>query len=633
MIGPQNPFSEQLHAEKYRSDRETFDDYAVRYARATSDGADHFHHLLGGLRAQRVLPAGRQQRALGTPHRITAMNCLVSPQLRDNMESIMGVLGKTAVSLRAGGGMGFDFSRLRPEGEPVRGLGDGARASGPISFLNMWDSMCSTIMSGGGRRGAMMGTLRIDHPDSRKFARAKRVAPAVQPLWDAVAEMPEGPVRAQAILALQKTLRLTSFNISLAVTDGFMEAVKSDGLFQLQFKGNKYGDIRALDLWSEIMEQNWDWAEPGVLFIDRINRLNPLGYCETIHTCNPCGEVPLPPNGACLLGSLNLVKYLRDGGQGTDNITRLRRYDLDFDLIREDVWGTVRAFDNVIDRTFYPLPEQEAEAKAKRRMGLGVTGLANALETMGHPYGTDGFLRAQERIHCFMLNEAYRASIALAAEKGSFPLFDAEKWLASGFAASGVLDDDVIDGIRRTGLRNGVLTSMAPCGTISLAADNVSSSIEPVFAMRQERTVNLQGGRVQVDLPDYAYAKYGTVPVTASQVHPTDHVRVLCMAQRYTDSAVSKTINVAGKRAGQPGPGITFEEFRGLYMQAYEGGAKGCTTFNSTGKRLGILTNKDGGDEDAQDAGAGNRMADLEAAMGAGEACFVDPATGIRKCE
>lgn len=629
MIGPQNPFSEQLHAQKYRADGETYDEYCVRYSRTTSDDEAHFRQLLDGTRSMRILPAGRQQRAVGTPHRITALNCFVSEQLKDNMESIMRVLEKAALTLRSGGGMGFDFSPLRPEGEPVRGLGDGAVSSGPLSFMGMWDAMCKTIVSGGGRRGAMMGVLRCDHPDVRKFIRAKRVSSDVQPLWDTVAEMPEGPARQQAVLALQKTLRLTGFNISVAVTDEFMEAVKADKLFRMKWGGRSYGDIRALDLWSEIMESNWDWAEPGVLFIDRANQMNPLSYCEKLFATNPCAEQWLPANGACLLGSHNLVRYLRPTGSA-GNVTALRPYEVDFDLLKADVRAAVRAYDNVIDRTFYPLAEQKVEAETKRRMGVGVTGMANALETMCLPYGSDGYVREQERILSFILNESYRTSIELAEEKGSFKLFDADGWLQSGFAKSGVLADDVLEGIRRTGLRNGMLTSQAPTGTISLTADNVSSSIEPVFAKEQTRTVNLPGGTVQVDLPDYAYAKFGTEPVTADRVHPHDHIRVLCSAQRFTDSAVSKTVNVTGKRPGSSAPGITFDEFKDLYIQAYEGGAKGCTTFNSTGKRMGILASKDQRDDESEGEGS---MADLEAAMGAGEACYFDPATGIKKCE
>ena len=618
-FGPQNLFSQQLHGEKYRADGESFDDYAVRYSRATADGDDHFHQLLDMTRHQRFLPAGRQQRAVGTPHQITAFNCFVSDTLQDSMSSIMRTLTQGATTMRAGGGKGWDFSTLRPEGDRVNGLGDGAFASGPISFMGMWDAMCKTIMSGGGRRGAMMGVLRVDHPDVRKFIHAKRGA-NVQVLWDIVEAMPDSPLRMQAVMALQKTLKLTSFNISLGMTDEFMEAVKSDGLFKLQFDGRSYGEVRALDLWAEIMESNWDWAEPGVLFIDRINKMNPLSYCETIAATNPCAEQPLPPNGACLLASFNIVKYLRPTGALVG-----AKYEIDYDLLERDIRAGVRAVDNVIDRTMYPLPEQAAEAKAKRRMGLGYTGMANAIETMGFAYGTEGYIRELRKIHRFMTNTAYRTSIELAQEKGSFPLFDAEKWLDSGWAKSGALDEDVIHGIRTIGLRNGLLMSIAPTGTISLSADNVSSGGEPVFALEQRRTVTMQDGKVDVDLNDYAYATFGTIGRTADQVTPKEHIDVLCAMQEFTDSAVSKTCNVYGKKAGK-GPGITFEEFKNLYIQAYDGGAKGCTTFNSNGKRMGILQAKPKTEDEQLELEEPKNGTD-------GMACFFDPATGMKTCE
>jgi ribonucleoside-diphosphate reductase alpha chain len=466
----------------------------------------------------------------------------------------------------------------------------------------------------------MMGVMNVSHPDIRRFIHSKRIQPEMQPLWDAVEMMPGGPARTAAAMALQNTLRLTAFNISVGVDDAFMEAVKNDGLYKLKFENRTYDTIRALDLWSEIMENNWDWAEPGILFLERINRMNPLRYCETINTTNPCGEQPLPPNGACLLGSLNLVRYLTANPVPKlairANVVPFLPYEIDYELLGRDIAAAVRAFDNVIDRTVFPLEGQALEAKNKRRMGVGLTGVANALETMGYPYGTDAYLAQQEKVLHFVLNTCYRTSISIAREKGSFPMFDAERWLESGFAQSGVLDGDVLYGIREVGLRNGLLTSYAPTGTISLVADNVSSSIEPVFLAQQRRTVTLADGKVDVDLNDYAFQRFGTIPVTADQVHPRDHVRVLCSVQRFTDSSVSKTVNVKGKIGGQ-GPGLSFDEFKGLYMQAYDGGAKGCTTFNSNGKRLGILRAR-------EDAPAKEEKA---------EACFYDPATGLKSCE
>jgi ribonucleoside-diphosphate reductase alpha chain len=470
--------------------------------------------------------------------------------------------------------------------------------------------MCKTFMWGGGRRGAMMAVLRVDHPDVRQFINSKRTPGDVQPLWDVVEKMPEGAERTSAVWALQKTLKLTSFNISLGITDEFMNAVKKDLPFDLRFEGKVYETVSAKALWLEIMSSNWDWAEPGVLFIDRINKMNPLWYCEVIAATNPCAEQPLPPDGACLLGSFNMIKYLVEN-QSQGNVTR--------------------AVDNVIDVTIYPLPEQQTEAYNKRRMGLGYTAMANLLETMGFPYGTPEYIAELEKVANFMTNTAYRASIALAGEKGSFPLFDAELWLQSGFAQSGVLADDVIEGIRTIGLRNGLLMSIAPTGTISLCADNVSSAGEPVFRAEQSRLVTMQDGQITVDLNDYAYDKYGTIPRTADQVSPQEHIDTLCAMQRHTDSAVSKTCNVSGQVNGQ-GSGITFDEFAELYMRAYDGGAKGCTTFNDKGKRMGILSGKKTKVDEAVEAEVETVMV---AATGTddGAACVFDPATGIRTCE
>jgi ribonucleoside-diphosphate reductase alpha chain len=604
-IGPRNPFSQNLHAIKYRADNESFDDYTVRYSRATADNDAHFHHLLDMTRDQRFLPAGRQQRAVGTPHQVTAFNCFVGETIDDSMIGIMKALTNSTMTMRAGGGIGSDYSPLRPEGERVVGLGDGAFSSGPISFMSLWDTACKTIKSGGDRRGALMAILRCDHPDIRKFIRAKRIPPEVQVLWDIVEEMPNSPQRQQALTALQNTLKLTSFNLSIAATDSFMEAVKNDQLFKLRHNGRIYNDIRALDLWSEIMEVNWDWAEPGIIFIDRVNFMNPLWYCETIFASNPCSEQMLPPFGACLLGSMNLVKYLYRIGNS---------YSFDYDKFESDIMSAIRAIDNVIDHSKYPLEEQKIEALAKRRMGLGYTAIANTIETMGFPYGTDEYIEQNEKIHRFMTNTAFRASIQLGKEKGSFPLFDADKWLESGFAKSGALDDDVIYGIKHTGLRNGLLISIAPTGTISLTADNVSSGGEPVFSLQQERIVQLNGESIKVDLDDYAYTNFGTIAKVANDVSPQDHIRVLCAMQKYTDSSISKTCNVFGQKGGV-GPGITFNEFKNLYIQAYNGGAKGCTTFNSNGKRMGILTAKSTKDKEVV------------------EACYFDPITGIRSCD
>jgi ribonucleoside-diphosphate reductase alpha chain len=630
MIGPQTAFSQHLHSIKYRTDGESFDDYCVRYARTLADDEYHFRHLLGGLREQRILPGGRQQLAIGRPFQTTAFSCYVGGIIPDSMEGIMDELKSSALTLRAGGGCGWNFSTLRPELDPVRGLGPGARASGPVGFMPLWHTMCATIMSAGMRRGAMMGVLDVTHPDILKFIRAKRTPGA-----------------------------LTNFNVSVNCTDAFMEAVEHDGLYELKFDGQTYQRVRALDVWATIMESNWDWAEPGVLFMDRTNRMNPLAYVEKIYACNPCAEQPLPPYGACLLGSLNVVKYLvpsyarglhpfGDNGDPRRNghSRYVRGYELNLDLFREDVRAMVRAFDNVIENTVYPLPQQRQEALDKRRMGCGVTGMANALEVCGFPYGTAAYLEAQDRVLELLRDTAYETSVELAREKGSFPLFDAEKWLASGFAQT--LPEDIRGKIREHGLRNGLLLSLAPTGTLSLTADNVSSCIEPPPFLETERLVNLESGQTSVILRDYALENYGVRGRTAGECSPAEHVAVLCAAQKYVDSSISKTINCAGARGGEPQPGeITFAEFKEVYWQAWQGGAKGCTTYNMNGKRAGILQEKKPARRPsspaAEAAGDGDTVVDEIPAFQqgtencpapeGGSACFLDPVTGVRTCD
>jgi len=589
--GPQTDFGAMIHSMKYRAPEESFDDYCVRYARTTADDSDHFRRLIRLLRDQTVLPAGRQQRSVGRPHQTTAFNCFVGDTIPDDTHGIFESVTDGAMTLRSGGGMGWDFSTIRPENELIRGLGIGALASGPISFMHVYNSMCGTIMSAGSRRGAMMGVLRCDHPDIMKFIRAK--------------QMPG---------------MLTNFNISVAATDEFMEAILKDGLYKLRFAGNTYGDVRALDVWGPMMEGNWDNGEPGVLFIDRINRLNPLNYCETIAATNPCAEQPLPPNGACLLGSVNVMKLLIPVHESNSVALAAAggiqtvRHEIDFDLLREAIDVMVRAFDNVIDRTIYPLPAQQYEAKIKRRMGVGVTGMANAIETMGLSYGSESYINMQAEILKQVLVQAYRTSCKLAQKKKPFDLWDADKYCAGEFFRNR-LPEDLQDEIRKHGLRNGLLTSIAPTGTISLTADNISSGIEPVFEHRSVRDIITPEGARAFEVIDAAFNQYGTRGKTAEEVTPIEHVNVLCNAQHWTDSSVSKTINIRGQVSGE-GPGTTYSAFKDVYLAAYEGGAKGCTTFNSNGKRAGIL-----------------RPADMVDEIGAGDACVIDAATGIRTCD
>lgn len=427
-----------------------------------------------------------------------------------------------------------------------------------------------------------MGVLRIDHPDIEEFIRAK-----------------------------QNSTSLTNFNVSVAVTDVFMEALKTNGYFDLVFDGHVYKTIRARPLWEELMRSTWDWAEPGVIFIDKVNQKNNLWYCETIAASNPCAEQMLPPYGACLLGSFNLVKYAYQ--EENDD------WGFDYTQFKADIRSAVRAMDSVIDKTIYPLPQQEVEAKSKRRMGLGLTGVANCIETVWDtPYGTPAFLQALESILKVLRNVAYRTSIQLAKEKGAFPLYD-PKYLEGQFIRS--LPQDIRDEISSFGIRNSHLLSIAPTGTISLTADNVSSSIEPVFTHRYTRTLRDFDGTRDEEVTDFAYREWGIKGRTADQVSPEDHVKVLNLASRYVDSAVSKTCNI--------GSDVTWEEFKNVYIQAYEGGASGCTTFRSAGKRYGILNTVD------EPAGTGVPDDEVrsEVDTGDGQACYFDPETGRRSCE
>ena len=572
--GPSLPISEELHALKYRQSNETFREAMSRIADALKDDEGHYHSFREILLDMRFLPAGRVQAAMGAARQVTPYNCFVSNTIPDSMKGIMDAATRAAETMRLGGGIGYDFSTLRPKGDLIASID--SPSSGPVSFMHIYDAVCGTVASAGHRRGAQMGVLRIDHPDIEEFIRAK-----------------------------QNTTKLTNFNISVGVTDEFMDCLKNDKPFSLRWGGRVYRQVSAKALWSELMRSTWDYAEPGVLFIDTINRMNNLAYCEELAATNPCAEQPLPPNGACLLGSFNLVRYLK--------ITALRPYwQFDYEKFISDIPLVVRAMDNIVDRALYPLPEQKEEAKSKRRMGLGVTGVANALEAMGYSYGSPKFLNELERILKTLANEAYRASAMLAGEKGPFPLFYPIAW-ANGAAytsPTGPFTDKLDGEVRRLivehGLRNSHLLSIAPTGTISLTADNISSGIEPVFSHSFTRTIQTpEGPRFEV-VEDYGAKVLGVKGKTADQCSVDDHLNVLLLASKWVDSAVSKTCNV--------GPDVSFEEFKNIYIKAYEGGAKGCTTFRASGKRQGIL----------------NTTAPQE---GEGAACYIDPTTGKKTCE
>ena len=805
-------FSNQLHAEKYRADGESFKEAMNRVASALTDDQDHFHVFRDILLGLRFLPAGRVQAAAGSPKRVTPYNCFVSGTIEDSFVdgegSIMARATQAAATMRMGGGIGYDFSTLRPRGDLISKLG--SRSSGPVSFMEIYDAICRCTASSGHRRGAQMGVLRVDHPDIERFVHVK-----------------------------QNEEKLRGFNISIGVTDEFMVCLEQGRPFMLRFEGRNYREIDPQALWEKIMRSTWDWAEPGVLFIDTINRRNNLRYCETIVATNPCftgdtkvwtaeyghvrfsdlvgktvevlteaedgravyrrmsnirrtardaklvrvrldngtsvrctpnhrfflkdgtdkeaqhlrpgdalkgvyrykanqrgymrltngqsqllehhvpfenveglgslvhahhidhdrannrpsnlelieavrhlsehkrgdldtermlemreqgmsyaaiaeefgcskytaqkrikeanhkvvsvewledredvycgtvddpthrfivatgdndgvlvancGEQPLPPFGACLLGSFNLARYVR---------AESTKYSFDYDLLRHDVPHVVRAMDNIVDMATYPLYEQEKEARSKRRMGLGVTGLANAIEACGHRYGSIDFVAMETTILGLIARESYRASVQLAREKGCFPLFSATDFLGEGTFAS-TLDDETKDLIRRYGIRNSHLTSIAPTGTISLCADNVSSGIEPVFAYGYDRTVQTFEGEQTVRVEDYGVRQFGHRGRQASEVSVNEHVSVLLAAANNVDSAVSKTCNVP--------PGTPWADFKQIYVSAWEGGAKGCTTFNIGGKRFGVLNaQEDGTNEPA--------------------VCKIDPETGQRDC-
>ena len=607
MHGPQVPYSQELHAQKYRGSGESFREAMNRIAAALKDDDQHFADFRDALRGMRFLPAGRIQSAMGSTRQVTPYNCYVSGTINDSFVdgegSIMVRAAEAAATMRMGGGIGYDFSTLRPRGDLIRKLQ--SHSSGPLSFMHIFDAICKCVASSGHRRGAQMGVMRVDHPDIEEFIHAKQPGKDVQPLWDLVAELPEGAQKQQLIMSLQQTLKLTGFNVSVAITDKFMECVASGEPFPLTFEGRTYREVDARALWDAIMRGTWDWAEPGVLFIDAINRMNNLWYCETIAATNPCGEQPLPPYGACLLGSFNLVKYIFKDGAG--------RYAFDWDQYREDIPQVVRAMDNVVDRAIYPLPQQKQEAKDKRRMGLGITGLANAAEALGHEYGSPAFLAFEAEVLDTLRDESYLASAHIAKVKGSFPKFDKDKYLQGQFIKT--LREDVRDAIAKYGIRNSHLTSIAPTGTISLCADNVSSGIEPVFAYSFDRTViEFSGPRVET-VEDYGARVFGVRGKACSRVTVQEHVAALTVAAQRVDSAVSKTCNVPSD--------ISWEDFKNVYVSAWEGGAKGCTTFRLGGKRSGILVVKDDGGEPEADAPAEEPASQ----------CRIDPATGRRECE
>ena len=513
----------------------------------------------------KFLPAGRITAGAGTNRKVTLFNCFVMGTIPDDMEGIFNMLKEAALTMQQGGGIGYDFSTIRPNGALVKGVA--ADASGPLSFMDVWDSMCRTIMSAGSRRGAMMATMRCDHPDIEQFISAK-----------------------------SDPIRLRMFNLSVLVTDPFMEAVKNDGDWNLIFNGEVYKTLKARTLWDQIMQSTYDYAEPGVIFIDRINKLNNLNYCETISATNPCGEQPLPPYGACLLGSINFAQLVEKPFEKSAKINEAELESL--------VATAVRMMDNVVDASKFPLKEQAQEAKNKRRIGLGVTGLADALLMVGLRYGSDEAAAQTERWLHILAKSAYSASVELAKEKGAFPLFDAEAFLNSGSMQT--MDKEICCDIKKYGIRNALLTSIAPTGTISLYAGNVSSGIEPVFAYSYTRKVlQKDGSKTEEEVVDYAVRMWrdlkGDTPlpdyfVNAQTLSPLEHVKMQSAAQKWIDSSISKTINCPED--------IDFESFKSVYMEAYETGCKGCTTYRPNDVTGSVLTVSSSKEKPMEEEGA-----------------------------
>jgi len=521
---------------------ETWSRVATALSAPEREPAYWHRRFLDALSEFRFLPVGRILAGAGTDRDVTLFNCFVMGAIADDMVGIFDNLKEAALTLQQGGGIGYDFSTLRPHGAPVRGVG--SDASGPLSFMDVWDAMCRTIMSAGSRRGAMMGTLRCDHPDIEAFIDAKH-----------------------------DPIKLRMFNLSVLVTDDFMKAVRQDDPWDLRFDGKVHKTIRARGLWDRIMRSTYDTAEPGVIFIDRINAANNLYYCENIQATNPCGEQPLPPYGACLLGSVNLARLV------SEPFTACAQPDTA--ALEALVPIAVRMMDNAIDVSRFPLEAQRVEALAKRRIGLGVTGLADAFAMCGVRYGSCASVDLTRDWLGRIRRSAYLASTELSAEKGAFPLFDRDAYLAGETIQK--LEPDILDAIAAHGIRNALLTSIAPTGTISLFAENVSSGIEPIFAGEHQRSVPLPNGSTQTEtVTDFAYGLFrsltpettpaGDAFVNLSALAPADHLAIQSAAQDFVDSSISKTVNLPED--------ISFDTFKDNCQRAYDWGFKGCTTLH-----------------------------------------------------
>ncbi len=499
--------------------------------------AQQFYEAMAGFA---LLPAGRILSGAGTARNVTLSNTFVMQTLPDSVEGILETVKQAALTMQMGGGLGFDFSTLRPKGMPVRGLD--CPAAGPLAAMDICDAVCKMVVSGMGR-GAMMATLRCDHPDIEAFVTAKA-----------------------------DRARLRNFNVSVMVTDAFMQAVEHDAEWPLVWQGQVVRTVRAKALWETIMQQTYAAAEPGVLFIDRINAKNPLNYLETIASTNSCAEQPLPPNGTCPLTSINLARLVRSPfkPEAALDLAELRRLSA----------VAVRMLDNTLDVSRFATPAQRQEAQDKRRIGLGVTGVGDALIMLGLRYGTPEAAAVVRTVMRRIQNAAYMASANLAAERGAFPLYDPVRHMAQPSIQK--LDPAVRMAMTEHGLRNGAITTIAPTGTISMFAGNVSSGIEPVFAGSYKRVITGPDGTKREDVvQDFAvwlhqqmFGAGAPLPesyVTSMELTPADHVRMQAAAQEWVDSGISKTVNCPED--------ISFKDFEMVYREAYAAGCKGCTTY------------------------------------------------------
>jgi len=553
--------STEIHERKYQYKNETKDGTFRRVAKqlASKEKKSNFWEaeFYGVLSNFDFIPAGRILTNAGTTRKnATMFNCYVMKDLPDSMDGIFETVREAALTQQMGGGVGFNFSTLRPKGAWVEGCE--SESSGPLSFMNVFDATCRTIMSAGNRRGAQMGVLNIDHPDIEDFIEAKRGNEALQ-----------------------------MFNISVGVSDKFMETLRNKGDWDLVFDGKVYKTVKAVELWDKIIKSTYDYAEPGVLFLDRINKMNNLWFIEDLKSTNPCGEQPLPPYGACLLGAINLTKFV------LEPFTEVAK--IDWGHLGETIKIAVRLLDNVIENSEFPLEKQRQEAIDKRRLGLGITGLANMLAMLGVTYGSEESVELIDDLMENFTTDVYHTSIDLAEEKGSFPLLNKEKYVQSKFIQS--LDVEISERIMESGIRNSHLTTIAPTGTTSMFAGNVSSGLEPVFALSYDRKIrNGQEGDESVfEMVDYGLLKYREAVeddkelpsyfVTTADITPQQHIDVQATIQRWIDSSTSKTINVPTD--------FPFEDFKDIYTSAYERGLKGCTTFRPSEHIQGVISVKE----------------------------------------